>query len=60
MARHYVDKMEDEIKSLNLASAPRSTEITLSHGHATTNEEEIKGTMPVFKEVKGLWFREPK
>ena len=61
MARHYVGKIGKENNLSNLASAPRSTEITLSHGHATTNEEEIKGTMvPVFKKVKGLWFREPK
>ena len=54
MARHYVGKMIEENKSLNLASAPRSTEIVLSHGHATTNEEGIKGTMvPVIKEDEG-------
>ena len=40
----------------NLASAPRSTEITLSHGHATTiKEDEIKGTVvPKTDELKGI------
>ena len=54
MEGYYVEKMVEENKSLNLASAPRSTEIVLSHGHATTNEEGIKGTMvPVIKEDEG-------
>ena len=35
LARSYVNEMDKENKSLNLASAPRSTEIDLSHGHAT-------------------------
>ena len=46
MAGYYVEKMVEENKSLNLASAPRSTEINASHGHATTtNGDEIKGTV---------------
>ena len=40
---------------INLASAPRSTEITLSHGHATSIEEELKGTVvPKTDELKGI------
>ena len=38
MTRTYVNKMDKEIKTLNLASAPRSTEIIPSHGHATPTE----------------------
>ena len=40
----------------NLASAPRSTEIYVSHGHATTtNGDEIKGTVvPKMDELKGI------
>ena len=40
----------------NLASAPRSTEINASHGHATTtNGDEIKGTVvPKMDELKGI------
>ena len=50
MARHYIGKVWKENNLSNQASAPRSTEIVLSHGHATTNEEKTKGTMvPVFK-----------
>ena len=46
MARHYVRKMVEENKSLNLASVPRSTEIIVSHGHATTTVvDENEGTM---------------
>ena len=43
---------------INLASAPRSTEINASHGHATTtNGDEIKGTMvPMTDVIKGQWF----
>ena len=52
MARHYVDKLIDDNKSLNLASAPRSTEIALSHGHATTTEaDKNEGTMVSNTEV---------
>ena len=41
-----MSKMEEENKLLNMASAPHSTGINASHGHATTNEvDEIKGTM---------------
>ena len=50
MARHYVGKMDYEIKSLNLASAPRSTEIVSSHGHATSMEE-LDGTVVPNTEV---------
>ena len=50
MARNYMDKMNKEIKSLNLASAPRSTEIALSHGHATS-KEEFDGTVVPNTEV---------
>ena len=41
---------------INLASAPRSTEINASHGHATTtNGDEIKGTaVPKMDELKGI------
>ena len=44
MARMYVNKMDKEIKTLNLASVPRSTEVTESHGHATIPNGE-KGTV---------------
>ena len=50
MARQYVNKMDKENKSLNLASAPRSTEIVLSHGHATSIEE-LYGTVVPTTEV---------
>ena len=50
MARTYVRKMDEENKSLSLASAPRSTEIALSHGHATSNEE-LDGTVVPCAEV---------
>ena len=39
MARHYVGKLIEDDESFNLASAPRSTEINASHGHATTTTE---------------------
>ena len=41
---------------INLASAPRSTEMNASHGHATTiKEDEIKGTVvPKMDELKGI------
>ena len=46
MAIHYIDKLVEENKSLNLASAPRSVEIILSHGHATITEvAQHEGTM---------------
>ena len=52
MARHHIKRMEEENKLLNLASAPRSTEINTSHGHATAKvEDEIKGTMVPNTEV---------
>ena len=50
MARHKIEKMVEGNKSLNLASAPRSTEIVLSHGHATL-VEELNGTMVPNTEV---------
>ena len=46
LARSYVKKMDEENKSLNLASAPRSTEIILSHGHATSIEESNGTAVP--------------
>ena len=46
MARRYVNEMDKENKSLNLASAPRSTEIVLSHGHATSNAEQDGTVVP--------------
>ena len=45
MAGYHFEKMVAENKSLNLASAPRSTEITLSHGHATSIGKGVKGTV---------------
>ena len=47
MARHYEGKLIEDDKSFNLASAPRSTEINASHGHATTTTEVERndGTM---------------
>ena len=52
MARNHVEKMDEENKSLNLASAPRSTEIITYHKHATTNEvDENDGTMVPNSEV---------
>ena len=50
MAGYHFEKMVEENKSLNLASAPRSTEITLSHGHATS-KEETNGTVVPNTEV---------
>ena len=41
MARHYVGKLVEDNKTINLASAS-STEIDLSHGHATTLEVNEK------------------
>ena len=40
---------------INLVSAPRSTEINTSHGHATTIKvDEIKGTMvPMVDKING-------
>ena len=46
MAGYHFEKMVEENKSLNLASAPRSTEITLSHGHATSIEEPNGTVVP--------------
>ena len=43
MARHNVDKLVENNKSF--------TELILSHGYATTNEEENKGTMVSNTEV---------
>ena len=45
MARHYVGKMVEENKSLNLASAPRSTEIIDMLQHQR------------LMEMMGLWSR---
>ena len=50
MAGYYIEKMVEENKSLNLASAPCSTEIVLSHGHATSIEE-LDGTVVPNTEV---------
>ena len=43
MARGYVSKVDEANKFLTLASAPRSTEIVLSHGQATPIEK-LDGT----------------
>ena len=52
MVRHHVMKMEEQNKSLNMVSAPRSTEIITSHGHATTTEfEENEGAVVPNTEV---------
>ena len=52
MARRYVNEMDKRINSINLASAPRSTEIVLSHGHATPIEEFDGTVVPIIE--KGL------
>ena len=50
MARNEVKEMSKRTnKSFNLASAPRSTEVSLSHGHATSNE--LNGTVVPNTEV---------
>ena len=46
MAGYQFEKLVEENKPLNLASAPRSTEIVLSHGHATSNEELNGAVVP--------------
>ena len=51
MAGYHFEKMVEENKSFNLASAPRSTEITLSHGHATSIEELNGTVVPNSEEV---------
>ena len=52
MARHRIGKIVEEDKLQTLASASCSTEITTSHGHATTNEcDEIKGIVVPNTEV---------
>ena len=50
MAGYYIEKMVEKNKSLNLASAPRCTEIVLSHGHATPIKE-LDGTVVPNSEV---------
>ena len=46
LARSYVNKMDNQIKIQKMASAPRSTEIVLSHGHATLTEEHEGTVVP--------------
>ena len=46
IARHHVEKMDEENKSLNLASAPRSTEIIAS--------QDMLQQMKLMK-MMGLW-----
>ena len=46
MAGYHFEKMVEENKSVNLASAPRSTEIVISHGHATLIEEHEGTVVP--------------
>ena len=52
MAKHHIGKIVEENNPLNMALAPRSTEINTSHGHATTTEiDENEGTMVPNTEV---------